>query len=134
MHAPTTHHWGAVKRLLRYLNGTRSYGIQLKHNNSLSFHAFCDADWAGDLDDHISTCAYIIFLGSNPISWSSKKQRYVARSSTEAVYRAIASAAAELQWVLYLKNLVSQSLFHQLFIVTTLVRRIYVRTRSSTLV
>ena len=99
MHAPTTHHWATVKRLLRYLNGTRSYGIRLKRHSSLSLHAFCDADWAGDPDDRTSTGAYIIFLGPNPISWSSKKQRSVARSSTEAEYRAIASAAAELQWV-----------------------------------
>lgn len=97
MHAPTETHWGAVKRLLRYLNGTRHLTLHLRRDSPLSLHCFTDVDWAGNCDDRTSTGAFIIFLGSNPIFWSSKKQRTVARSSTKAEYRAIA-AAAELQW------------------------------------
>lgn len=67
------------------------------HNTSL--HAFSYVDWVGNLDDRTSTTAYMIFLGDNPISWSSRKQRSVARSSTETEYRAIATIAAELAWV-----------------------------------
>ena len=99
MYAPTTQHWGVVKRLFRYLNGTQTYGIRMQRHSSLSLHASCDADWAGDPDDRTSTVAYVVFLGPNPVSWSSKKQRSIAHSSTEAEYRAIASAAAEIQWV-----------------------------------
>lgn len=99
MHSPSEHHWGAVKRVLRYLNGTRSFGIRLQALSPLSVHGFSDADWAGNPDDRTSTGAYVIFLGANPISWSSTKQKTVARSSTEAEYRAIAAAAAEIQWV-----------------------------------
>lgn len=99
MHAPTECHWGAVNRLLRYLDGTRDFGITLRSNSPLSLHCFSDAEWAGNSDDRTSTNAYIVFLGSNPISWSSRKQRSIARSSTKAEYRSIASATAELQWV-----------------------------------
>ena len=63
---------------------------------------YTDADWAGDVNHRISTTGYLQFLGLNPISWSSKKQTIIARSSTEAEYRAITSALAETTWV---KNL-----------------------------
>lgn len=93
MHRPTKDHWQAAKRILRYLAGTTTHGIYFSANNKLSLHAFSDADWAGDSDDCVSTNAYIIYLGSHPISWSAKKQKGVARSSTEAEYRAVANTA-----------------------------------------
>ena len=68
MHAPNTQCWSAVKRLLRDLNGTRSYGLLFLSNCSLSLHGFCDANWVGNTDDRTSTGVYIIFLGTNPIS------------------------------------------------------------------
>ena len=64
-------------------------------------------DWAGNLDDCTSTGAFLIFLSANPISWSSKKQRTIARSSTKAEYHAIAVVAIELKWV---KSLLSELL------------------------
>lgn len=64
----------------------------------LSLHYFTDADWAGNLDDRTSTSAYIVFLGANPMNWSSSKQCFVARSFIEAEYRSIASTAADLHW------------------------------------
>ena len=107
MHAPSEHHWGAIKLLLHYLNGTRSLGIRLLENTFLTLYGFSYADWAGNLDDRTSTSAFLIFLGGNPISWSSTNQRIVARSSTKAEYHAIVATVAELQWV---KSLLSELL------------------------
>ncbi|XP_019089097.1 PREDICTED: uncharacterized protein LOC109127939 [Camelina sativa] len=63
MHQPTDAHWQAAKRILRYLAGTPTHGIFFSAKNTLSLHAFLDADWAGDTVDYVSTNAYIIYLG-----------------------------------------------------------------------
>ncbi|KAJ3708372.1 hypothetical protein LUZ61_012077 [Rhynchospora tenuis] len=102
MHSPTTMHWSAVKRILRYLKGSIDHGLQFKQASSLSLHAYSDSDWAGCPDDRRSTSAFCIYLGSNLISWSSKKQLTVSKSSTEAEYRSLALAGAELIWVQYI--------------------------------
>lgn len=102
MHSPTDDHWNAVKRTLRYLAGTTDYGIMLRRNNSMILHAFSDADWAGDGDDYLSTNGYIVYLGQHPVSWSSKKQNTIARSSTEAEYMSVANTSSELKWILSL--------------------------------
>ncbi|XP_019095613.1 PREDICTED: uncharacterized protein LOC109130484 [Camelina sativa] len=99
MHSPTDQHWQAAKRVLRYLKGTPTHVVFLKRHNPLSVHAYSDADWAGDVDDYVSTNAYVTYLGHNPVSWSSKKQTEVLRSSTEAEYRSGANTASELRWM-----------------------------------
>ena len=98
LHHPTTIHLEAAKRVLRYVKGTLHQGIFLSPG-PLSLSAFIAADWAGDPCDRKSTAGFIVFLGSNPISWSSKKQTTVSRSSLEAEYRALATIAAEMHWL-----------------------------------
>jgi hypothetical protein len=98
LHRPTTVYWTAAKRVLRYLKGSVDHGL-LFCKGSLDLHAYCDSDWAGNPDDRRSTTGYGIFLGSNLISWSAKKQPTVARSSTEAEYRSMALATTELYWI-----------------------------------
>ena len=102
MHCLTQTHWTATKRLLRYLKKTIFHGINIKETSSPTLTCFLDVDWASSLDDRKSTSAYVLFLGHTPISWSSKKQRAIARSSTEAEYRALATVVAESMWLLSL--------------------------------
>ncbi|GLT71533.1 hypothetical protein SLA2020_435440 [Shorea laevis] len=99
MHKPTVHHWSAVKRILRYLQQTASLGLLIRKASSSCLQAYSDSDWAGCPDDRRSTGGLCVFLGSNLISWSSRKQATVSRSSTEAEYRAVANTAAELIWL-----------------------------------
>ena len=98
MHHPTTSHLEATKRVLRYVRGILHFGIHLAPG-PLTFSAFSDADWDGDPIDKKSTTGMLVFLGSSPISWSSKKQSIVSCSSTEAEYRALASTVVELAWL-----------------------------------
>ncbi|KAJ4768699.1 hypothetical protein LUZ62_079074 [Rhynchospora pubera] len=99
MSDPTDKHWQLVKRILRYIQGTLNHGLVLKPSPDLSLHAYCDADWAGCPDDRRSTTGFAIYLGSNLISWSAKKQSTVSRSSTEAEYRSLAVTTQEIMWL-----------------------------------
>ncbi|MCI18192.1 retrovirus-related pol polyprotein from transposon TNT 1-94 [Trifolium medium] len=102
MSHPLESHWVAVKRILRYLKGTLHHGLHLSPalpSTVPVLKAFCDADWASDPDDRRSTSGAAIYFGPNLISWWSKKQPVVARSSTEPEYQSLAHATAELLWV-----------------------------------
>lgn len=72
MSQPLLEHWKAVKRILCYLKGTISYGLHLQpapSSEKYSLTAYCDADWASDIDDKRSTFGACIFFGSNLVSW-----------------------------------------------------------------
>ena len=84
MAAPRSPHYAAVLRILRYLKGTIFDGLHFSSHSSLTLQAYLDADWACDPTDRRSTTGYCFMLGDSLISWKSKKQTVVARSSTEA--------------------------------------------------
>nr|XP_011463643.1 PREDICTED: uncharacterized protein LOC101305369 [Fragaria vesca subsp. vesca] len=99
-------HYAAVKRILRYLKGTIQKGIFYSStgvlSNAVTVKAFCDADWAGEVIQKRSTTGFIVYLGLCPVSWQSKKQGTVSRSSTESEYRSLANTAAEISWIRHL--------------------------------
>nr|KYP50444.1 Retrovirus-related Pol polyprotein from transposon TNT 1-94 [Cajanus cajan] len=84
MQAPTTIHWQSVKRVFRYLKGTMNHCLHIKPSVDLDITGFSDADWATNIEDRKSVAGYCVFLGESLITWSSKKQRVVSRSSTES--------------------------------------------------
>ena len=81
---PTSTHWAALKRILRYLRGTSDLGILYNSETNMPLVAYSDADWAGDVNDRKSTSGYIFQLSGAAVSWRSKKQNCVALSSAEA--------------------------------------------------
>lgn len=101
---PTIARHKAALRTLRYLKSCSGKGLFFPRNSSLTLQGFSDADWAGCLDKRKSVTGQCFFLGNSVISWRTKKQITVSRSSSEAEYRALASATCEIQWFLYLLN------------------------------
>lgn len=88
MHNPTKHHFGAAKRVLKYISGTTDFGLWYGNTNSFELFGYIDSNWVGCSEDR-STSGHMFSLGSSAISWSSKKQATVALSSSEAEYIAI---------------------------------------------
>jgi cell pole-organizing protein PopZ len=99
MNGPTKIHMGAAKRVLRYVQGTLSYGIEYVRNQSTTLIGFCDADWAGSEDDSRSTSGYAFSFGSGAFSWASVKQNTVALSTAEAEYVSASEATAQAIWL-----------------------------------
>ncbi|KMQ90161.1 retrovirus-related pol polyprotein from transposon tnt 1-94 [Lasius niger] len=93
---PTTTHWKAVKRILKYLKGTINHGLQFKCDQKKELLAYSDADYAGDLQTRRSTMGYALRFASRTISWNSQRQQVVALSTTDAEYMAACQTAKEI--------------------------------------
>lgn len=92
-------HWLAMRRLMRYLSRTQDRGIILRRSGNSNITCYCNADWAGDLKDCQSLSGHLVYVGYTLVSWCSKQQTTVSKSSTESEFRAISSAMEELDWV-----------------------------------
>ncbi|XP_014496842.1 uncharacterized protein LOC106758430 [Vigna radiata var. radiata] len=102
MQNPNVSHLNAIKRILRYLKGTTSYGILLPKDESggeVRVTGYSDSDWCGDKGDRKSTAGYLFFLNGAPISWNSTKEFVVALSSCEAEYITMCEATCQAAWL-----------------------------------
>ncbi|XP_016647342.1 PREDICTED: uncharacterized mitochondrial protein AtMg00810-like [Prunus mume] len=99
MHAPSEAHVDAVNRIMRYLKSSLGIRLMFTRHGHLDVEGHTDADWAGFVTDRRSTSGYFTFVGGNLVSWRSKKQKVVSRSSAEAEYRGMAHRICELLWI-----------------------------------
>ena len=96
MQAPRHLHLAAVRRIVRYLQGTPTGGLFFPVDSPIHLVAYSDADWAGCSDTRRSITGWCMFIGNSLVSWKSKKQDRVSKSSTEFEYRAMSSACSEI--------------------------------------
>eukprot|EP00253_Pinus_taeda_P025419 PITA_25419 len=92
-------HWQAAKRILRYVKGTKRFGILYTVSECSDLVGYTDSDWAGSVDDQKSTSGYFFHMGSGAFQWTSKKQPIVALSTAEAEYVAATVAACQQVWM-----------------------------------
>ncbi|CAM8997347.1 unnamed protein product [Rhodiola kirilowii] len=101
---PSTYHWEAIRRVLKYLKGTINYGLVYAGFPSV-LEGYSDASWITNLEDHSSTSGWVFLLEGGAISWASKKQTCITSSTMESEFIALAAAGKEAEW---LRNLVHE--------------------------
>lgn len=104
MQEPRQSHMDAALKVLRFLKGSPGRGLMYRHDNVIKIVAHCDADWAACQKTRRSITGYCVSLGTSLISWKSKKQPVVSRSSAEAEYRSMAHATSEITFIQYFLN------------------------------
>lgn len=101
MHAPLQSHLSIGLRVLKYLKLAPGSGISFdKSQSGFKVVAYCDSDWAKCPITRRSVSGYCVFVNGNLVSWKSKKQDTLSKSSAEAEYRAMASATCEVMWII----------------------------------
>ncbi|KAG5536506.1 hypothetical protein RHGRI_024066 [Rhododendron griersonianum] len=111
MEEPVHSHWKALKRILRYIQGTVSLGLFYSKAEDYKLVGYSDSDWCGDIDDRKSTAGYVFFMGDTAFTWLSKRQPIVTLSTCEAEYVAASWSVCHAIW---LRNLLSKMELKQL--------------------
>ncbi|KAL0303186.1 UNVERIFIED_CONTAM: Retrovirus-related Pol polyprotein from transposon TNT 1-94 [Sesamum radiatum] len=101
---PSTHHWQAIRRVLKYLKKIMYYGLCYSICPSI-LEGYSDASWTTNVEDHSSTIGWVFLLGGGVISWALKKQTYIPNSTMESEFVALAAARKEAEW---LRNLIHE--------------------------
>lgn len=102
MHQPKLPHLHALTHVSRYIACTHGQGILLKPSDTLTLQAYSDSDWGSCPNTRRSVTGYVLLLGNSPVSWKSKKQGTISKSSSEAEYRAMAATTSEITWLVRL--------------------------------
>ena len=92
----------AVKRIMRYLNGTDDFDLYYKRSEKIELNAYTDADWRGNIDDKKSTSGGAFFLGKRLVTWTSKKQSCTSQSIAEVEYVVAAINCTNIVWIKHL--------------------------------
>jgi hypothetical protein len=99
MQEPHEVHWKSAKCILRYVQGTITFGIHYVEDSTFDLIGFTNSEWVGDSIDCNSTSAYSLSLGFGPIYWSSKKQASISLSSAEEDYRGVVNITIQAMWL-----------------------------------
>ena len=95
---PSPKHLSLAKYVLKYLKGTINYRIRYDGANGVGLYGYSDSSWGDNPDDYRSTSGYVFLLAEGAISWSSRKQKTIALSTTEAEYMALTDAGNQATW------------------------------------
>ena len=99
MHSLQKSHFHAALRILRYLKGTIGLGLTFRTTSKLNLEIYTDSDFGGSLIDRRSITRYRALLGGNLVTWRSKKQSIVSKSSAEVKFRALSIGVDEILWI-----------------------------------
>ena len=99
LHQPRIPHLRATLHVVKYLQATMDYGLFYPSQNNLQVTAYSDADWSPYQFTNKSLNAYAMLIGDSLVSWKTKKQQTVSKSSAEAEYRSMSDTASELVWI-----------------------------------
>ena len=96
METPKETHWKSAKIILKYVNGTKDYGVLYSEIDDFRLISYSSSDWVGSVDDRKSTSGYVFHSGLGAISWASKKHSIVSLSTTEVEYVAATATTCQV--------------------------------------